>query len=154
MTMGNQNPFVAIALRYLGRRIRTQFQVKQYLQKRGANSQQLDETMHKLADFNVLNDGEYAQVLVRSYLKKGKGVNFINQTLKRHGIDQNTIDSVISEISQTSLTESAIQLARRYAQNRRLTNTLKDKAKIYRFLASRGFSSSQIRQAIDSIPHL
>ena len=91
--MASDNPFVAMALRYLSHRARSTAQIKAYLARRGATTDQIEKSLLRLEEFNVLNDRQYAKDLAQSLLKRGKGVALIKQSLKHAGLNDMTSPS-------------------------------------------------------------
>lgn len=92
-----------------------------------------------------LDDRQYARKFVAMRSARGYGLNRIKQELKLKGVDSELINLALQEEEIDWVTQAGKLLVKKY----RLIDQSdqKQKASIYRYLASRGFLSEQINQA-------
>lgn len=75
----------------------------------------------------------------------------LKQELKEKGVDGQTVSSAFEE-SEENWHEKALEVAQRKARSIGIDSP-DFKAKLWRFLSYRGFSSDQISSAIDTLLH-
>lgn len=95
---------------------------------------------------NLLDDKRYAETLLRSYARKGYGTRRINQELKKRGLSKDYYEEIYQEYeTDFSLLHSLL--------DKKLKGDTSDRKEIQKaiaFLQRRGFSWSEIKQALDS----
>jgi len=149
------------SLRFLSYRPRSEKEVVDYLigkisQKENIKYSQAKESplikqvVLKLKKYKYLDDFEFANWLVRSRIRsKPQGLSRIKFDLKRKGIDNEIIDSIIAKYpDQTVLAKRAIE--------KKLANWQKlpkgdFKKKIYAYLISRGFNFETIGEVFANL---
>lgn len=98
-----------------------------------------------LEDKNFLDDTIYAQMLLKSYARKGYGTRRIKQELKKRGISNDDAAEIYSEYeTDYSVLHSLL--------DKKLKGDVSDKKEIQKsiaFLQRRGFSWSEIKKALD-----
>lgn len=132
------------ALGYVSKMLRSEFQVRTYLKKHGYEQSAIDETIEKLKNYGYIND-EYMAKMVADSLTSRKGKNYIKKDLMQKGIKQREIENIISNLPSGE--GVAKQLAKKWIKNKTLPLDQKDKAKLYRFLAGKGFDFEEIKSA-------
>lgn len=135
------------AMDLLARREYSVLTLRQKLSLKSDNNLDIDSVLVKLQDLNFLCDERFAQVFFNSRILRRLGPIRIKQELKQKGIDQDIIEDVFAN-DETDWFE----LAKASAENKiSLLNVreYKDKQKLYRFLAYRGFSQDQISYVIE-----
>jgi len=149
------------SLRFLSFRPRSEKEVVDYLigkisRKENIKYSQVKESplikqvVVKLKKYKYLDDFEFANWLVRSRIRsKPQGLSRIKFDLKRKGIDNEIIDSIIAKYpDQTVLAKRAIE--------KKLANWQKlpkgdFKKKIYAYLISRGFNFETIGEVFANL---
>ena len=149
------------SLRFLSYRPRSEKEVVDYLigkisQKENIKYSQAKESplikqvVLKLKKYKYLDDFEFANWLVRSRIRsKPQGLSLIKFDLKKKGIDNEIINSIIAKYpDQTTLAKRAIK--------KKLANWQKlpkgdFKKKIYQYLASRGFNFETIGEVFANL---
>lgn len=130
---------------------RRRYTVKEMIKKLDAKNQKLPlpiseqelaEIITHLITSNFLNDQDYALFYIDSQIrKKPQGIRALKHNLYLKGIDQEIIDQ---KINQAGLDE--LDLARQALQRKHYQKISKlppkDKAKVARFLATRGFPAN------------
>ena len=136
------------ALGYLSKMIRSEFQVRQYLKKHMYDDETIDEAICKLKSYGYINDEQVATLMVQSLSTK-KGKNYIKKELSQKGIDKSQIALLTENLEgQEELCEV---LAKKWLKNKVLPLNQNEKAKLYRFLAGKGFEFDVIKRATSKI---
>ncbi len=165
----------AAALRYLGKRPRSEKEVRDFLEKRFlllSKKKKLDDesrnffkpiqenVLNKLKSQKFVNDVEFAKGWIEQRTRvRPKGWRAIEFELRQKGINKNIIKNlefkIKNENEEYKLERNEKQLALDLAQKK--IRTIKDlsKEKIYQriggFLARRGFDMDIIRSVIDEV---
>ncbi len=102
-----------------------------------------------LNDEGYMNDERYCRSYVKSKLNLKKwGVNKIKLSLIAKGIDREIIDEVLSEIDQKSYKEELVNLLKNKKINEE--DPYKRKAKLMRYAVSKGYSISEVMEALNN----
>lgn len=150
------------AMRVLGMRDHSREELKRKLQQsvqRTAYMQQktpetiTEEQMEKVLDWcqenGWLNDERFTERFIQSRSRKGYGPQRIRMELTQKGIGRDAIDIAMEE-TNIDWTECAAQLAERKF-GLPLPKEWKEKAKVQRFLQSKGFLSEDIQSIFRNI---
>lgn len=150
------------AMRLLGMRDHSREELKRKLQQsvqRTAYMQQktpetiTEEQMEKVLDWcqenGWLNDERFTERFIQSRSRKGYGPQRIRMELTQKGIDRDAIDIAMEE-TNIDWAECAAQLAERKF-GLPLPKEWKEKAKVQRFLQSKGFLSEDIQSIFRNI---
>lgn len=120
---------------------------------RGADSNLAFEVVDQLAKENLQSDKDFIESKLNSALRQGHGPARFVQSLDQHQLPSDLVQKVIEEISPDWYALAKQVYLKKYA-NKCLDGlsheaVFKEKAKQSRFLFSRGFSSDQIKYAIN-----
>lgn len=134
------------ALKQISYRNRTSFDLKNKLREKKFDQESIDRVIVFLNDYDLINDELYVKSFVNDKSRinnwsKGK----IRYKLKSKFIDDSLIDSCLDEISYEEEYEKA------YEAGLYKKESVDDKNKVYRFLASRGFSYDIISDVLGSL---
>ena len=124
------------SLDYLAVRMRSESEIKTYLQKKGFLPATISATISKLKVYSYIKDEEFANQLIRSYSALGK--NALKQKLFQKGVSQNTINEVLSSIESDEEERKAEEQAKKYLKNK--NNSKNIRQKLNNYLISKGFS--------------
>lgn len=98
-----------------------------------------------LEERKFLDDTRYAQMLLKSYIRKGYGTRRMKQELKKRGISNEDANEVYNEYeTDYSILNSLL--------DKKLKGDVSDRKEIQKaiaFLQRRGFSWSEIKKALD-----
>lgn len=149
-----------LALYYLAKRQHSIKELSKKLVDKEFSFDDINKVIEKLASLNFVNDYEFAFSRIRYRYQTSKwGLQRIKLELKQKGVDSDFIEQALSArfedgtLDSQDISQQAADLAySRYKtkvclQNNRLE--AKDYGKIASFLARRGYSSQQIKYAID-----
>jgi len=137
------------ALYLLGRRARTQRELRQKLTDKGYELDQVEKVLQNLQDINLINDEQfahnYAQDKVRIYRR---GRHRIGLELIHKGIDKELVKQATEKIKEEDELEAAKSLLKGKERNWANLTDRKRFERSISLLQRRGFSGSVIRQAI------
>jgi SOS response regulatory protein OraA/RecX len=137
------------ALRYLDRFSRTEKQVADYLSRKGFLQEEIRETIAYLREHQFVNDGSFAENFIHSRIRHGDGPVKIKQMLIQKGISRAIIEELLSKNYPAEIQlENVVELLKK-----RIALRGSERQKLYRFIASRGYSSYVIIQAFERIKH-
>lgn len=134
------------ALKQISYRSRTSFDLKNKLKEKKYSEDAINKVIQFLEDYDLINDKLYVKSFVNDKSKinnwsKGK----IRYKLKAKHIDDSLIETYLNEISDDEEYEKA------YEAGLHKKESVDDKNKVYRFLASRGFSYDIIRDVLSDL---
>ena len=113
------------------------------LSQKGFDDVDIEPAILRLQDQGYLNDAHFCEQYVRARARRGYGPVKIGYELKTRGIAPSLIEQALSDVDDTWLTQ--IQQVRVKKFGLPMPGDLKEKAKQYRFLQYRGFTSDQIQ---------
>ena len=130
------------ALDLLSRREHSVSELRTKLKKFSEDSTELENIIERLKDSKFLDDKKFSESFVRSKSQSGYGPNYIEQYLRKKGVSPNDYDIFGYGIDWTTICHG---LYLRKSRGKELNH--KEKEKILRFLAYRGFSYEIIKNA-------
>lgn len=149
------------SLRFLSYRPRSEKEVKDFLVKKIARSENIKFTealqspvvsqiIKRLKKQNFLDDEEFTDWWVKARTSsQPKGPYVIRRELINKGVDKEFIDSAISKI--TNQKDLGYNVIRKKLETWKKLTNLELKNKIYQHLARRGFDSAAIKEVIAQI---
>lgn len=143
------NKAFTAALRYLGYRPRSQYEIEKYLTDKEYDEEVVDATVARLYEYNYLDDEAFA----RSWLGdrerfKPKGERAIRYELKQKGIADDIITLVLEELNED---ESAWLAVQPKLERWIILDEQTMKKKMMGFLGRRGFSYDAIRSVVEQV---
>ena len=134
------------ALKQLSHGSKTSFDLKKKLKEKKFNNDSISRVIDFLTEYNLIDDKAY----VKSYINDKSRINNwskgkIRYKLKAKFIDDSLIDTYLDEISYDEEYEKA------YDAGLNKKESVNDKNKVYRFLASRGFSYDIISDVLGDL---
>lgn len=110
--------------------------------------QQQEDIIRYLADNKFIDNRRFAGSFARDKVRfAGWGRNRIRMALALKRIDSSIITEALATVSDDDYHDGLLKAARAKARNLDLS-VYNDKVKLYRHLASRGFTSSEISEVI------
>lgn len=138
---------LAKAVNFIKFRPRSIKEVKDKLRTLAFDPATIQETLDKLAEYNLLDDAEFARLWSQERLVNKKfGLMKVKNELKMKGIDENIIREVL-DIPELDETESAADFLRNKFR-RGLPQDDKSKAKALALLGRNGFNYSTAKKAL------
>ena len=138
------------AVRILANRDHSKYELKRKLQQRGFESQSINSVMAECERFGYIDDKRTARVYILQLKRKCFGKRYIRQALKKKRLSGAAIEKILSE-NYPEVDEyghGGRLLEKKMKAFARETDHKKRSDKIYRFLYSRGFSPTVIRDIV------
>lgn len=137
------------AIKYL-KNIKTKKDVYDYLIRKGFTDEETSEVCDYIEEVGLVDDDLYVKFFVEdSFRIKNKGARKIVYELKQRGIDDDKINEAIEEASDMQYDALKEAYERKLESTKSETDEYKRKNKIIRFLISRGFDYSDIKDIVD-----
>ena len=137
------------AIKYL-KNIKTKKDVYDYLIRKGSSDEETSEVCDYIEEVGLVDDDLYVKFFVEdSFRIKNKGARKIVYELKQRGIDDDKIEEAIEEASDMEYEALKEAYERKLEATKSETDPYKRKNKIIRFLISRGFDYSDIKDIVD-----
>ncbi|BDD06253.1 regulatory protein RecX [Aureibacter tunicatorum] len=127
-------------------------EVESKLNDSGLASNVIEACIAYLTENKYLDENRYASSIVRGkFNQNGWGKIKISQFLKLKGIPNDLIKEALNEISPEAYWDKMIKLAQRKASSLKKGDTRTNNAKTFRHMASKGYESSLIWDAINEV---
>lgn len=137
------------AIKYL-KNIKTKKDVYDYLIRKGFSDEETSEVCDYIEEVGLVDDDLYVKFFVEdSFRIKNKGARKIVYELKQRGIDDDKIEEAIEEASDMEYEALKEAYERKLEATKSETDPYKRKNKIIRFLISKGFDYSDIKDIVD-----
>jgi regulatory protein len=140
------------AFAILARRIHSEKEVRTKLRRKDFPPEIIDKAIIRLYELKLLNDADFANVLVRDKLKRTPiGKSALQSKLYQKGINKETIAHVLAE-TDLHADELCLKAAEKKLRSlTRETDDSKKQQKLVQFLARRGFDWDTIKPAVKKV---
>ena len=142
-----ENDLSLKAIKYLSHRLKTENELKDYLQKKGASKEQIDRLLNKFKELDLINDQRYVQSFIHDKL-------ILNHASKRKINYLLKSKKIAEEIIQQSLENEQIsdhQTLKELIQIKKANPKYQDKLKLIQYLVRVGFNYPDIIEALKEI---
>jgi regulatory protein len=138
------------ALRFLGNRPRSEWEVRQNLQKAGYEAGTIDRVLERLRGVGLVDDAAFVRYWLDNRAQfKPKGAMALRQELRLKGVEREVIDAVLAE-SEHADENAALQAALAKADRYRQLPRPEFAQKLGAYLARRGFDYETVREAVNT----
>ena len=138
------------ALRFLGNRPRSEWEVRQNLQKAGYEAGTIDQVLERLRGVGLVDDAAFVRYWLDNRAQfKPKGAVALRQELRRKGVEREVIDAVLAESEHTD-DNAALRAALAKADRYRQLPRQEFAQKLGAYLARRGFDYETVREAVNA----
>lgn len=137
------------ALGLLARREHSQQELTRKLLQRGLPEELVLAAVSQLADAGLLSNARYADVLTHTRRRQGHGPRRIRAELRQSGLGAGEIAPAMEAEATDWVAQARAARAKRFGSL--LPANQKERVRQARFLAGRGFTTEQIRQALGEI---
>ena len=137
------------ALHLLEKQDRTEANLRRKLQEGGYSPDIIDEAINYVASYHYIDDRRYAENYI--FYHKEKSRRRISQDLLAKGIDRGLVDEVLAESYESDERQLIAELLSKKHYDPSSADA-KERGKMYRFLATRGFSPGDITEAMKGDP--
>ena len=135
-------------VKYIGVRLRSTNEIKEYMQRKNVDNNLIEETIEKLKKHKLLDDEIFTKAFIKDKLNfTTMGPYRIELELKKHKIDNNIIYKYINDIDYNLLEEKINKQITKLIKSNKNKPNLKNK--IYNNLINLGYSSELILNSLN-----
>jgi regulatory protein len=131
------------ALEWLMGRPHSERELRDYLYRKKADKDLIDNIIDEFIEKKYLNDENFARWFVELRRRKNKSTREITSELRSKGVSQVIVQTVISEDEKTDMESLKLLVIKLSSRSR-----YKDENKLKTYLASKGFNYSDIKDAL------
>ena len=137
------------ALLFLGYRARSESEIRKNLQKHEIPEIVIEETLERLRNDKLVDDGQFAQTWVENRSTfRPRSRRMLAMELRQKGLDEEAMQSALEDVDDETL---AYEAAQKRAPRFKELDWLEFRKKLTGFLARRGFSYSVITPVVSRI---
>lgn len=133
-----------LASKYVGSRLKTEQQIKDYLYKKEYHKLTVDVVIEKLKEYKIIDDNNYAESYVRSNPNFSK--NKLKQKLFSSGVKSQIVDESLIDVDDET---SCLKNAQKFLRNKIVDKPTIDK--LIRRLQSMGYGWDSIKSTLNAI---
>lgn len=135
------------AMMLLSYRDRSVSEMRRRLLDKRFGPEVVEHAVARMLEYGYLDDPAFARDLAQSQLERGRGKRAAQSALYKAGLDQEIIQHALETVYTSGQDE--IEAALLWLQRKPLPSEPKDRQKLLRGLAGRGFSFDTAREAIE-----
>lgn len=136
------------ALRLLSFRARSEREMADRLAKKGFAPDVADQTVTRLRELNLLNDGALARDMAESRRRSGRGDHRIRQELRKRGLPKESIADALDAAPATDGAERAWAALQKRATRMKGLDRERAYRRLQGFLVRQGFGIDDTRSAL------
>lgn len=142
----------AKVLNYLGYRMRTKKEIRDYLIKNEVDEEQITEIIHKLLDQNLLDDEAFASSFVNTRINTTtKGPGIVKQELMQKGVSARIATRAVEKYTYGIQYEKAEKIAAKRLRKRTKNSFTKQIQQLQATLLRNGFTNEVITDVIADV---
>ena len=140
------------ALNQLGRRPRSEAEIRRHLRHRKVTDSTVDETIDYLKRAGLIDDAEFSRQWVTERAgRKGYGPVRLASELRQRGVDSESIAAALAEIDSECERELALEAGRSRAASLAGNDPVAARRKLAGFLQRRGFRWDAVSAALEEL---
>ena len=131
---------------------RSERYIREKLQKTEAKLPEIEDIIKNLKEDGYLNEQRYAKAFARDKYRFNKwGLTKIAYHLRSEGISTEAIDTALESINENDYIQTLSKLLSSKLRHIKDSDTYQQRAKLYRYALSKGFSQRDIHKALNEI---
>ena len=139
------------ALKYIGIRMRSIKEMRNYLEKKDFDKKDIDLTIDKLMNQDLLNDKSFAKSYVNDKINlTNSGIDKIRNELERLGVEDEYIDEAIRNVDSTILKDKLVKIIEKELKINCKLPINKMKNKIINRCITLGYKFEDINDILDN----
>ncbi|HLS23583.1 MAG TPA: recombination regulator RecX [Pseudogracilibacillus sp.] len=143
-----------LSIRYLSYRMRTEREMRLYLQKKELESFVIDKVIERLYKEKLIDDQAFANAFVNDRIERSsKGPQLIEQELREKGVAPQFITEALRKFSREKQIDRAYTLAEKELQKRSNRPYRRRLEQLQARLIRRGYPSDITREVISFLPN-
>lgn len=140
------------AMRYLGNRDRTAFEIRRHLTSKGFEEEEIKTCLDYLNEYKLINDEDYCEKYIRYAMGKGRGPLRIRKELQDRGVSEEYIQIGLEEFfSGEDELKAALCFVEKQLSKGMSVESEKEVARIGRQLSSRGYNVGIIHKVLGKL---
>lgn len=140
------------ALNYLAHQLRTKKEIKDHLRQNEVAENDIEQTLDKLTEMDLVDDLKYAQSFVRTTAKTAdKGPTVIKSKLKQKGIAENEIEEALLEFPEEQQVINGVTAAKKSVRHFHGESFRTKTNKIRQQLMQKGFNGDVINLIMEEL---
>lgn len=140
------------AIRYLSYRMRSEKELRQYIQRQEIAEHHTEEIIDRLKQNRFLDDLDFAEMFVRSRINtSNKGPHFIEKELQEKGIHPSKIKIALGQYTEETEREKALKLIQKRLNRSSKHSFQRQLDQSRAALIRNGYSSDVIREVIEEV---
>ena len=141
-----------LAIKYISTKMRSKKEIREYLLKKDADNDTINEVIAILINENYLNDSLYCKAFVNDHiLLSNDGPNKIRMKLNELGIGEESISEALGEFTDDIQKERIERIAKKQLSINRNKSASALKNKIMDYLYNLGYDKSIIIEVVNSL---
>ena len=142
---------MAVALRFLTSRSRSEAEVRRRLAFRGVEAEDIERVLERLRQLGYVNDTEFAQAVIRARTEsRARGRRLVADELQSKGVNAEVIESVLDAYYGDEL-EVARPAAERQARRLQGRGFTEFRQRLGAFLVRRGFEHATAESLVTEL---
>ncbi|UOQ92609.1 recombination regulator RecX [Halobacillus shinanisalinarum] len=142
-----------LAINYLTFRMRSEKEIHDYLLKKEAEEEHIDEIINRLKKEKLLNDQEFANSLVRTRMQtSSKGPLLVKKELIEKGVKPQLAEEALDYFPFNKRVEKAVKFAKKKLNSDRKKSHRQQIQNVQQTLMQKGFQTDVIKEALDQLP--
>lgn len=137
----------SVAINYLARREHSIGEIRTKLMEKGFTIEDIEPVIERLLAENLLSEERYAESYCRTRSSKGFGPVAIRHELQMKNIDDFIIEKALSSLDIDWTAQLQQVFDKKFSSANHLD--LKEKAKCWRYLSYKGYTSDQINSILN-----
>lgn len=140
------------AVKYIGIRIRSEYELTNYLRKKMVSDSDIKKIIKRLKDVNLLNDKIFTKAFISDKIHLSQiGPYKIKKELLSHKIDEKLIDEELNNIDDDIIFDKLVkQMTKKINSNQKHSNYIL-KQKLMNHFINLGFSSEMINDVFENL---
>lgn len=140
------------ALKYLETSLRSEHQIREYLEKREYEEEVIDRVIEFLKEYKFIDDTYYAKAYASQHIRS-QGKNNIKYKLMQRGISEGIIVKTLDDIPSSEEYNTALKLAEKRCAVlcKNESDIWKIKTKLNTFLLSKGYGYDTVKSIIENL---
>ena len=134
------------AMNLLARREHGHVELARKLRQRGADAEMIEVELQRLTEEGLLSEQRYLESYIRSRANEGRGPMRIREELTQRGLERSDVEQALQAAAIEWDDKMHDLWQRRFSGQ---VVDLKDKAKLSRIFAQRGYAVDAIRRLLD-----
>ena len=148
---GARSEPLALALRFLASRSRSEAEVRERLASRGVDAQDIEGVLERLRELGYVNDADFAAAVIRARTqRRARGRRLVAEELRAKGVDEDEAESVLNACYGDELAV-ARPVAERQARRLQGRGFAEFRQRLGAFLVRRGFEQATAESLVTEL---